>query len=64
MDSFLKHLLAMHDFSRTGPKDMYYDVPADQIKFFKGSKSVLIMCEVMGDMRNESLQEGLREGLK
>ena len=33
--------------------------------FFKESKEgIEIMCKAMEDMRNESLQEGIREGMK
>ena len=55
----------MHDFSCTDAKDMYYGILADRVKFFKESKEgVEIMCKAMEDMRNESLQEGIREGMK
>ena len=55
----------MHDFSCTNPSDMYYGVLADRVKFFKESKEgITIMCKVMEDMRNESLQEGRKEGMK
>ena len=53
----------MHDFSCTDPADMYYDVLAERVGFFKTSKEgVAIMCKVIEDMRNESLQEGMRQG--
>ena len=49
----------MHDFSCTDPANMYYDVLAERVRFFKESKEgIAIMCKVMEDMRNESLQEG------
>lgn len=55
----------MHDFSCINPSDMYYSVLADRVKFFKESKEgIAVMCKVMEDMRNESLQEGMREGMK
>lgn len=55
----------MHDFACTDPADMYYDVLAERVRFFKESKEgVAVMCKVMEDMRNESLQEGIREGIK
>jgi len=55
----------MHDFSCTDPANMYYDVLAERVKFFKESKEgVSIMCKVMEDMRNQSLQEGIQEGIK
>ena len=55
----------MHDFSCTDPANMYYDVLAERVRFFKESKEgISIMCKVMEDMRNESLQEGIKQGLK
>lgn len=55
----------MHDFSCTDPENMYYDVLADRVKFFKESKEgVAIMCKAMEDMRNESIKEGIKEGIK
>ena len=55
----------MHDFSCTDAKDMYYGTLASRVKFFKESKEgIEIMCKAMEDMRNESLQEGIREGMK
>ena len=55
----------MHDFACTNPSDMYYGVLADRVRFFKESKEgIAVMCKAMEDMRNESLQEGLKEGMK
>lgn len=55
----------MHDFSCTSPQDMYFDELADRVRFFKECKEgVLIMCKAMEDMRNESLQEGMRQGMR
>ncbi len=55
----------MHDFSCTDPENMYYDVLAERVRFFKESKEgIAIMCKVMEDMRNESLQEGIERGVK
>ena len=55
----------MHDFSCTDPANMYYDVLAERVRFFKESKEgISIMCKVMEDMRNESLQEGRQQGIK
>jgi len=54
----------MHDFSCTNPSDMYYGVLADRVRFFKESKEgIAVMCKVMEDMRRESLQEGIKEGM-
>ena len=55
----------MHDFSCTDAADMYYGTLANRVRFFKESKEgIEIMCKAMEDMRNESLQEGIREGMK
>ena len=55
----------MHDFSCTDPSNMYYDVLAERVRFFKESKEgISIMCKVMEDMRNESLKEGEKRGMK
>lgn len=55
----------MHDFSCTDPGDMHYAVLAERVRFFKESKEgILIMCRAMEEMRNESLREGMREGVK
>lgn len=55
----------MHDFFCTNPSDMNYGVLADRVRFFKESKEgIAVMCKAMEDMRNESLQEGMKEGMK
>ena len=55
----------MHDFSCTDPADMYYDVLAERVRFFKESKEgIAIMCKVMEDMRIESLKEGEKRGME
>ncbi len=55
----------MHDFSCTDPANMYYEALAERVRFFKESKEgISIMCKVMEDMRNESLQERLKAGKK
>lgn len=55
----------MHDFSCTNPSDMHYEILADRVRFFKESKEgIAIMCKAMEDMRNESLKEGIKEGMK
>ena len=52
--------MLMHDFSCTDPSDMYYDVLADRVKFFKESKEgIAVMCKAMEDMRNQTLKEGM-----
>lgn len=53
----------MHDFFCTNPDDMYYDVLADRVRFFKeNKKGVAIMCKVIEEMRIESFEEGKMEG--
>ena len=50
----------MHDFSCTDPSEMYYDILADRVKFFKESKEgIAVMCKAMEDMRNQTLKEGM-----
>ena len=51
----------MHDFSCTDPANMYYDVLADRVRFFKESKEgVAIMCRAMEDMRNQTVLESMK----
>ena len=53
----------MHDFSCIDAKDMYYQVLADRVRYFKeDEKGVTFMCKVMEDMRNEARAEGRVEG--
>ena len=48
----------MHDFSCTSAKDMYYEVLANRVQYFKeDEKGVAIMCKAMEDMRNEAARE-------
>ena len=50
----------MHDFSCINPSDMYYDVLANRVRFFKETKEgIAVMCKVMEDMRNQTLKEGM-----
>ena len=50
----------MHDFSCTDAADMYYEILADRVRFFKESKEgIEIMCRAMEDMRNQTLKEGM-----
>ena len=47
----------------TNPSDMYYDVLADRVRFFKESKEgVAIMCRAIEDMWNKAVKEGWQEG--
>lgn len=55
----------MHDFSCSDPADMYYDILADRVRFFKEEKEgIAVMCKAMEDMRKESLLEGIQEGIR
>lgn len=57
--------LLMHDFACTDPAKMHYNALADRVRFYKESKEgVAIMCKVMEEMREQSLQEGLKVGRK
>ncbi|MBD5093489.1 MAG: nuclease [Subdoligranulum sp.] len=48
----------MHDFACTDPADMYYDVLADRVRFFKESEEgVAIMCKAMEEMCNQAALE-------
>ena len=50
----------MHDFSCINPSDMYYDVLANRVRFFKETKEgIAVMCKIMEDMRNQTLKEGM-----
>ena len=45
----------MHDFSCTSAKDMYYEVLANRVQYFKeDEKGVAAMCKAMEDMRDEA----------
>ena len=47
-----------YDFTCTNAKDMYYEVLADRVHYFKeDEKGVAIMCKAMEDMRNEAARE-------
>lgn len=48
----------MHDFSCTSAKDMYYEVLAERVHYFKeDEKGVAVMFKAMEDMRNETARE-------
>ena len=52
----------MHDFSCTNAKDMYYEVLADRVYYFKEDKEgVATMCRAMEEMRNEAAREAAKE---
>lgn len=55
----------MHDFACTDPADMYYDVLADRVRFFKESEEgVAIMCKAMEEMCNQAAAEAALEKAK
>ena len=55
----------MHDFTCTNAKDMYYEVLADRVHYFKeDEKGVAIMCKAMEELRVESYAEGKAEGVE
>ena len=48
----------MHDFACIEAGDMYYQVLADRVRYFKeDEKGAAVMCKVMEDMRNEAAKE-------
>lgn len=50
--------MLMHDFACTEAKDMFYQVLADRVRYFKeDEKGVTVMCKAMEDMRNETARE-------
>ena len=50
--------MLMHDFACTEAKDMFYQVLADRVRYFKeDEKGVTLMCKAMEDMRNETARE-------
>ena len=52
----------MHDFSCTNARDMYYEVLAKRVYYFKeDEKGVETMCRAMEEMRNEAAREAARE---
>lgn len=54
-DLFPEHFfqaLLLHDFACMEAKDMYYQVLADRVRYFKeDEKGVAVMCKAMEDMR-------------
>ena len=48
----------MHDFSCTDPSDMNYQILAERVNFFKNEQEgMLIMCQMLEEMRNETALE-------
>lgn len=55
----------MHDFNCTKADDMNFELMADRTRYLKENpKGVQEMCKLMEDMRNESLKQGIKEGMK
>ena len=55
----------MYDFNCTKADDMNFKLMADRTRYLKENpKGVQEMCKVMEDMRNESLNQGIKEGMK
>ena len=56
-ESLLGHL--MHDFFCSDPNDMYSDVLAERVRFFKeNEKGVATMCKVMEEIYNDGIAIG------
>jgi hypothetical protein len=54
--------MLMHDFACTEAKDMFYQVLADRVRYFKeDEKGVTVMCKAMEDMRAEAARESAKE---
>lgn len=55
----------MHDFCCTDPKDMYYPVLAERVRYFKeDTKGVSNMCRAIEEMRKETAIETLLISVK
>ena len=55
----------MHDFFCNDPRDMYYQVLADRVRYFKeDEEGVDAMCSAFQEVRQEGRQEGRKEGRK
>ena len=55
----------MHDFSCTNADDMYYNILAERVRYFKeDQKGVASMCKAMEDMRKETATETLLISVK
>ena len=55
----------MHDFNCTKADEMNFELMAERTKYRKEDpKGVQIMCQIMEDLRTESLKLGLEEGRK
>ena len=53
----------MHDFFCSDPNDMYSDVLAERVRFFKeDEKGVAAMCKVMEEIHNDGISIGETRG--
>lgn len=53
----------MHDFFCSDPNDMYSDVLAERVRFFKeDEKGVAAMCKVMEEIHNDGISIGEARG--
>ncbi len=51
----------IHDFKCNSADNMYYDVLANRVRYFKEEGGVQSMCKILEDMRNEAAREAARE---
>jgi len=50
----------MHDFACADPSEMYYEVLAERVKYFKENKKGMdSMCKILEEMQNEYIQKGI-----
>ncbi|MCD8214714.1 MAG: PD-(D/E)XK nuclease family transposase [Clostridiales bacterium] len=51
----------VHDFKCNSADNMYYDVLANRVRYFKEEGGVRQMCKVLEDMRNEAAAKAAKE---
>lgn len=55
----------MHDFRCRRADDMYYDILADRVRYFKETEEgARIMCEAMEMLTNEAEERGMERGME
>ena len=55
----------MHDFCCTRAADMYYDILAERVRYFKETEEgARIMCEAMEMLTNEAEERGMERGME
>lgn len=53
----------MHDFNCTRADDMNYELMAERTRYLEeGPEGVKEMCQIMEEMRTESLKKGIKQG--